>query len=568
MTDPAAATRAGRRESIILHAVAAALSLAVLAPLVWPGYVLSYDMVFVPRQPLRWELVAPASSLPRAVPQDAVVSLLSLVAPGWLLQRLALVGAVYAGALGAGRLVPARRQLTRVVAAVGYAWTPFLAERLLLGQWGLLLAYGALPWLVAAAIGVREGRDGRLPRLIIAAGVCAITPTGGLIALMATVTLTLAKGRASVRRSAVAVGSVVLLNAPWLAAAATTAAGGRSDPAGVSVFAARGENWAGPLGALAGTGGIWNRDTTPVSRASVLVPVVTLVLIGLAVFGFELLRRRLPPGAAARLALVAAGGFLVALLGVAPLTADALAWAVSHVPGAGVLRDGHKFLAPYALLLVLCVALGAERVAERLAGPRARVVLVAIAVLPVGLMPDLAFGGAGALRPVSYPPDWDRVAELVAADPGEVLALPFSEYRAYAWNNRRTVIDPAPRYLAVDVVLDDRLRIGDVVLAGEDPRAALVRDVLARGDPVTSTGIPWVLVQHDAGGVVAPNSLVGLRSVYRGRYLDLFANPRARPAPDAVDNGVQRVAAVGTGLLAGSMMIAAIWSLRRSTTPW
>ena len=153
-----------------------------------------------------------------------------------------------------------RKGYSPIVAGVGYAWTPFLAERLLLGQWGLLLAYTALPWLVAAAIGVREERPGALPRLILAAAASAITPTGGVIALGTTAVLTFARGQAWLRTGGIPVAAVFALNVPWLAAAALTSAGGRSDPAGVAAFAARGENWSGPFGALAGTGGIWTRS--------------------------------------------------------------------------------------------------------------------------------------------------------------------------------------------------------------------------------------------------------------------------------------------------------------------
>jgi len=553
-----------RRDRLVLHGVAALITVAVLAPLVKPGYVLIYDMVFVPHQPLHWELVAPSSGLPRAVPQDAVVSLLSLVAPGWLLQRLALAGAIYAAAVGAGRLVPARRLLTRIVAAVGYAWTPFLAERLLLGQWGLLLAYAALPWLVAAAIGVRTQRPGALPRLIVVATVPAITPTGGLVALV--VTAVLVARRTSPRAPIVAVGAVAVLNLPWVVAAALTEAGGTSDPDGVAAFAARGENWSGPLGALVGTGGIWNAQTTPNSRASALVPLVTLVVLVLAGIGFGELRRRWSPGMAARLGCLAAGGFVVALLGIVPLTADALAWAVSQIPGAGLLRDGQKFLSVYALLVTVCMALGVERFASRLAEPRARLVLVAGALLPLALMPDLAFGGVGALRPVSYPADWDRVAAQVEAAPGEVLTLPFSEYRNYVWNGGRTVFDPASRYLPAPVLADDTLVVGDLVLEGEDSRAAQVRELLAAGDPVARVGTRWVLVQHGAGGSVPAGSLDGLRLVHDGEYLDLYTNPAGRA--DQTPQSARRWAIGAVGLMAVVLLIAAIWQLRRWPTAW
>ncbi|GFJ92647.1 hypothetical protein Prum_062890 [Phytohabitans rumicis] len=274
------------RERLLLHGTAALLVVAVLAPLATPGYVLAYDMVFVPRQPLRWDLIAPADALPRAVPLDTLVALVTQVVPGWLVQKVVLAAIVYAAAVGAGRLVPAERTLTRLVAAIGYVWTPYLAERLLIGHWGLLLCYAALPWLVAAA------KDRDLPRLVLAAAVASVTPTGGVIAFATVCVLVLSRRRADL----LAVAATAALNAPWLLAALATSAGGRSDPAGVAAFAARGENWSGPLGALAGTGGIWNAQTAPDSRGSPLVPLVTVLLLALAVAGVSVLRRRWPPG--------------------------------------------------------------------------------------------------------------------------------------------------------------------------------------------------------------------------------------------------------------------------------
>ena len=408
------------RARLVAHAVAAAVTAVVLAPLALPGYVLRYDMVFVPRQPLTWELIAPADALPRAVPLDALVSLANLAVPGWLLQRIALIAVVYLSALGAARLVPARRTATRVVAALAYAWTPYLAERLLLGQWALLLAYATLPWLVAAARDLRAGRPGALPRLVLAAAPAAVTPTGGLIAGATVAVLLPLRSRAT----AVALAAVAALNAPWLVAAATSAAGGRSDPDGVAAFAARAENWGGAWTALAGTGGIWNAQTVPASRSAPLVPVVTVLVLTVSAAGVRTLRRRWP-GGADRLLVLAAGGFLLAAAGTAPV-APVLQWLVGHVPGAGLLRDGQKFLMPYALLVALGFGLGAERLATRLTRalePAAgRVLLAGAVLLPVMLLPDLAVGAAGALRPVRYPADWDAVAARVAAAPGEVLS--------------------------------------------------------------------------------------------------------------------------------------------------
>ncbi|MDI6102603.1 hypothetical protein QLQ12_28675 [Actinoplanes sp. NEAU-A12] len=534
------------------------MTAVVLAPLVLPGYVLRYDMVFVPRQPLNWEMLAPADSLPRAVPVDAVVAAANLVMPGWLLQRIALVAIVYLAALGAARLLPTARLLPRVVAALAYAWTPYLAERLLLGQWALLLAYACLPWLVIAARDLRDGRRGALPRLVIAAAPAALTPTGGLIAL-ATVAVLLPLRR---RATAAALAAVTALNAPWLAAALTGPAGGASDPEGVAQFAARAENWAGSWTALAGTGGIWNAQTVPASRESVLVPVVTVLLLAAAVPGLLELRRRWA-GAADRLFVLAAGGFLLAVAGVVAPAAVLLEWAVVHVPGAGLLRDGQKFLIPYALVLALGFALGAELLAARLdraVDPAAgRVVLAGAALLPVVLLPDLAFGVSGQLRPVRYPADWAVVAERVAERPGEVLSLPFEGYQRYGWTDDVVVRDPAPRFLNAPVLINDALRVGAVTVDGESPRAASVGALLAAGQPAAAAGTRWVLVRRGSGEPAA-RVLAGLRLTHDGTYLQLWENPSA-PGEVRVAGTGRRTVALAAHVSAGLIVTGAVIAL-------
>ncbi|SCE88375.1 LPXTG-motif cell wall anchor domain-containing protein [Micromonospora coriariae] len=535
------------------------------APLARPGYVLRYDMVFVPRQPLRWDLFASGDALPRAVPQDAVVSLLNLAVPGWLLQRIALVAIIWFAVVGAGRLVPARRELTRLVAAIGYAWTPFMAERLLLGQWGLLLAYAALPWLVRAAIGLREGRRGALPRVIVAAAAAAITPTGGLLALTTVSVLLLGHGGPARRAFGTAFGAVAVLNLPWLVAAATTAAGGRSDPDGVAAFAARAENWGGPLVALAGTGGIWNSLTTPASRGALLVPVVTVGLLVLAALGFPVLRDRWPAGAAARLGVLAVGSFAVASLAALPGGAAALRWLVAEVPGAGLLRDGQKLLVPYALCLVLCAALGGERTAGRLRHPGDRLALVGLVLLPVAVLPDLAYGVAGRLQPARYPQEWGVVARAVAREPGPTLSLPMSMYRSYRWNHGTVVIDPLARYLPVEVITDDTLIVGGRSVAGESDRVARIRGTLAEGRSLAGSDLRWVVVQHRSGGTVPPQALEGLQVVHDGAELTLYRNPTAPQTGTERHGGWPLILGLCSAL---ALLLLAILSLLRRPTAW
>jgi hypothetical protein len=267
------------------------------------------------------------------------------------------------------------------------------------------------------------------------------------------------------------------------------------------------------------------------------------------------------------LGALAAASFVLAAAGTAP-GAPVLEWLVATVPGAGLLRDGQKFLIPYALLAAVSLSVGTEVLADRL-GRRidGRVVLVAAALLPVAILPDLAFGAAGQLRPVRYPADWDAVAARVAAAPGEVLSLPFEGYQRYGWARGIVVRDPAPRYLDAPVLINDALRVGAVTVDGENPRAARVAALVDAGRPVAGLGFRWVLVREEPGVAVPPAVLSGLRPAYDGPHLTLWENPRFVP-PAAASDG-RRWAALAAHLLAALVVIvAAILLLRGRWTLW
>ena len=137
------------------------LALSVL--LLWPqrlaGYGLGHDMVFTPRQPLTWQSVGLGSTAPRAVPLDALVALASRLLDGAVLGRIALAVPLLLAGWGCARLLRPR-SLPALLAVSGFAvWNPYVVERLALGQWALLWAYGALPWLVDRLAGSSAAAD-------------------------------------------------------------------------------------------------------------------------------------------------------------------------------------------------------------------------------------------------------------------------------------------------------------------------------------------------------------------------------------------------------------------------
>ena len=61
--------------------MAVAVALLVTGPALGPGFVLLRDMVFVPRQDLDLDALGLGGALPRAVPVDAVMAVLTSAVP-------------------------------------------------------------------------------------------------------------------------------------------------------------------------------------------------------------------------------------------------------------------------------------------------------------------------------------------------------------------------------------------------------------------------------------------------------------------------------------------------------
>jgi len=567
--------------------VGISVAVAVLGPvLLRRGYVLSYDLVVVPDPPLASRLLGIDGSVPRAVPSDLVLALLARLMPADVAEKVLLAIIVAFAAAGATRLA-ARTfgcgPAPAVVAGVAYAWSPYLAERLVLGQWALLLGFAALPWAVAAAVAAGRGERGAW------AATCAWTVPaaaggGNAVALLAPVVVCvlLAGGAGSRRRrvrlSAGYLAFVAGVSLPWILPAVLRGGGLASDPGGVDAFAAGADSPLGVAGSLMTLGGVWNAGVAPPERSSLLLAVVVLgAVVAALVAGVPLLLAR--PGGAG---LVAGGvlGLVLAALGATAGGAALVRWIVVSVPGGGLVRDGQKFLAGWVLLVAVCggLAIGrAARLADRRAGEGlGRLAVVAAVALPVATLPSLAWGAGGRLAPAAYPAAWGAARAALAADPvpGAVVVLPWGAYRRFAWNGFRVVLDPAQRISGRPVVQADDLTLRRVRVAGEDPRAARVAAALAAPGPLpgalAALGYRYVLLH--AGDSAAPGvraRLTGAVCVVRGGDLELLrlvpasaagpATPAGTPAsapPAVVVTGLALAAAAGLAAAGGAVLSA------------
>jgi hypothetical protein len=489
------------------------LGLLALGPGLGRGFLLSYDMVAVPRQPFGAAMFGLSGGPARAVPSDAVLAALSRVIPADLAQKALLLAIFMLACAGAAALLPREPWYARLAAGVFYTWNPFVAERLIIGQWALLLGYAGLPWVLRAARDL--GREpswrgtGRLAVALLPAAV------GGFAAMTISALVALPAAAFSARQPAARwrAGAIVLAvigaaSLPWLIPSLLRPV--YADPAGVAAFAARADTPFGSAGSVLMLGGMWNARAVPAGYGGGW-SVLWLAVVVTAAAGYVLLggRRRWPGLGAAALT-----GLAIAGLGLTGPGQDLLRAAQALWPGFAVLRDGQQFAAPLALAEALGAGLAAAwlargPVARPARADRAAGVALAVALLlaPVLLLPGLAWGAAGRLRPAQYPAGWLAAARLIDSSPaaGTVLVLPWAGYRSPAWNGGRTMLDPWPRLVSRPVIWNDGPRVGPLQLRPDDPAARALDGVIRGGGPLTgalrAAGVRFVISDGGAGGV-------------------------------------------------------------------
>lgn len=488
------------------------LSVVILGPLLTStGYVLHGDLVFVPFQPWKPAWLGLDGLVPRSVPMDAVVSAASHVAPGWLLQPVALLGSLVLAGVGAGRLVADAHWLARLAAISLFVWNPWVHERLGIGQWALLAGYACLPWTVRAAVRLRDdARDwAPLAFWLTAAAVCG--PAAGLIAVIVVVAVV---AWAGLLRTVVVVALGLAANLPWLVPSLLLPGGLRPSDASYAAFAPSAESGAGVLGSLLSLGGIWKTSVLPSERSSVVIVVLAGLLTVLAMLGWRIAARA-DRRLVVSLAATGTAALLLAWSTTWPAVQGGLDSVAGSVPGLALFRDSHRLLALLAVALVPGVA-GAVTALRTWATPgrEAVLALAGLAVVgPAALLPTLTWGQLGDLHPTAWPDSWDEVGDRI--DEGDrTVVLPWAgSYRGFAWNDHQAALDPAPRALPGEVLIDDRVFLGDRTIGSESIELTRIGEALAGADPAAALralGVRWVLVEHSTGdvGAVPPGAVV------------------------------------------------------------
>lgn len=497
--------------------LSAVVTLIMLRPALGAGYLLYRDFITVPDPALGPRAWGMSGGAPRAVPLDAVMALCDPVVPTWLQQKAILFGSLWLGGSGVAILLRHRGVLAAALGGVVGTWSPYAAERLLLGQAPTLLAWSMLPWLVMASRRTGSVRA-RVALIVLAALPATLTPSGGLTAGAAAVLLSVVASRG--RREIL---TVLAFGVTWCLPWILPALGGRTGAGvaeGAAAFRVEATGVTGVLDVVTG-GGVWAEGARLASRDGLLAGAAMVILLVLAALGLTqfdgALRRLLALGLLVPPAVV--------LLLASPVALPVWA-AAQSLPGVGLFRDTHRVLALSSFALAALVPVGLSSVVStlqrRVAGGRVVVLRavrlgaasVAAAVVALG-SPDAPARLHQAYAPVFFPSDWARVVALVGDD--RSLVLPWQPMRVAAWNGERPFLDPLPLALVGGVVAASDLvveRDGERYHVGSgDPGAAMGwRDGRVDGADLGQLGIAKVVEWRGVPG--RPASTTDLEVVW------------------------------------------------------
>lgn len=466
------------------------LALAVLLPLLRPGYILVLDMIAAPKVKLPSEVSSPYLF-------SLLIYLLNYILPSQIIEKLLLFVVLLFSFVGMHRLVPTKSEWPRYFAAILYVFNPFIYSRFMFGHIGLLLAYAVTPFLAKAVLDFLE--EPGLKKAVLVAVFATLMAMVSLhhiffailIGGMAFVVFALfsLRDREKILRIVTFALLIVLifliLNSFWLVSffrgevsqAQVMSSFGRQQIIGFQTAA---DQRLGVLFNTAAMYGFWGDREERYILQKEVVPfwdVLFILLFAVIGWGFVYsLRRKEYRWQGIFFTLLGTFSFVLAV-GVAYSPFAKIFWFMEkNVFFFKGFRDSQKFVALLILSYGYLGALGMENILELLKRIKKipswiiRIAPTFFLILPLLYSPLMLWGFGGQLRPVDYPKDWYEVNRFLNADKDgfKVLFLPWHEYMAFTFAGR-VIVNPARDFFDKPTIRGDNMEFGPIYTQSGNP---------------------------------------------------------------------------------------------------
>ena len=505
------------------------LSLAILGPLLQPGYILTLDMVFTPHLDSSSFVYGLDEWWPsNYTPALFLIQVGSKLVPAWLIQKAILFLAFFFAGLGAHRLFPYRGP-GAYFAGLLYMINPFTYARFLAGHWGVLVAYAVTPFAIKAFIELLErgGKRNVIKVALLSTLVGIIQVHGYFLLFLAFLIIFLVRVIAKRREPAkllhaskcMGISAAIFLAlslywlVPYLTASKTLIQ--RIGPEDLLFFAPKAVSGFGTAFDVASMHGFWREGylyTKDILPAWWLLFAFILLL---AVYGFLVKYRHQRLGwVVVSFAVLGVVSYLLALGAASDFTRPPFEWAYEHVPFFDGFRDSQKFVALLCLAYAFLGGLGVRELIKPLGRfkqklPMAGVMtLVAMLLLIPIAYSFSSFGFQGQLKTTDYPQEWYEVNEQLNRDDEDfqVLFLPWHLYLDFGWlpNRDKSLSNPAWQFFDKPVIAGDNIEIPDVYSQSTYPISEYVEFLLVNKDDIENMGellaplnVKYIILAHE-----------------------------------------------------------------------
>ncbi|MBX8631076.1 MAG: hypothetical protein J9259_00930 [Thermoplasmata archaeon YP2-bin.285] len=460
-------------EFIFPSVVFASLSLLILGPLLYPGYVLVTDMVFGPRAPLSG-LYGMSAFIGGGNALSVFDYLLYFIMPGWAVEKIYLFLILFFSGLTMFRF---SRHFglsgpSAYFSSILYSVNPFVYARMLAGAWGLLFAYSLVPLAFLLFIRLVDLKE--MNNLIRKAAETAIVFSvlavfdihtfilSAILCVLYYVVMLIHSGRRetleslvrSMKAVLILLAFLVLLNLYWLLYSPYSAQNiiGSFNFLDAIAFASSPTVFNNTMLSIAAMYGFFRTGYPyPITDFPSLIVIFFLFLL-LSVLGFLLFcseRKRGPVtvtlGAAAVISVVIATGIS------SPLTAGIYTFLYDNVPLFNGFREPQKFVALLVFAYAFLIGLSILHIQSFLSqtGRRGRYrgviqIAAAIAIVFILISPFIysymeVNSFDGQLTSVQYPSSWYRAEAIMNDNTTDysVLVFPWHGYMYYNWSKTK-----------------------------------------------------------------------------------------------------------------------------------
>lgn len=447
------------------------LALLTIVPLLQPGYVLRFDMVFAPTLQLNLHMMIAGEALWQQLPLAAFLQLLNIFLPmDWvqkLLLWLILFGSTYVFYRAIDSFAGRVHVVARVLAAIAYTYNPFVFDRFMMGHWRFLLAYAFFPMVIGSVwrLLCKPSRRNLLWAAVAWVGIGLISLHHVVIVGLAVICLTLfiVRTKRSAGYLVLLVGVVTAASSWWLLPIllqSTSTDLQKATAEQLIAFASQPDARHGLWFTLTGLQGFWAaQNWQGISDWGAWWPIVIYVwlipfFVCLAYLGsFTKGRRRMLYGL-----LLASGVSIVLAAGPAPQVASLNTWLFTHVPGLSAFREPQKFLSLLAFTYAVFAAYGIDSLLgwkHRLAK---RVALSVILSMYVVVAWPFMWAAHGQLNTQCYPDSWQKVGEILDSSDEQAIVLPWHLYVDDTFVEG-TVANPAKAFFGDRAIVSQRMNL-------------------------------------------------------------------------------------------------------------